>query len=158
MFFSLCKSLSMYLNERFINLHEAKTRRSGRKRIKMSKLSANILSFLGSSNNNATTMMSSSTKMNKAEIRPKAKLVSPTDANTIAKNRNGLVVVKDGLIGETLCREAFFEAEKIFKSGKLQQARMGKHSKIDTSYRADSIVWLTSEDDVVNKTKALKIV
>ena len=113
-----------------------------------SKLSANILSFLGSA--------SSSPKTTTKKEMKKAKYVTPTDADVIVRNRNGLIVVRDGLMGETLCREAFVEAENIFKKGKLQQAGMGKQSKVDTSYRGDSIVWLTSEDDVVNETKALK--
>ena len=114
-----------------------------------SKLSANILSLLGSAS------PSPKTTTKEKEVK-KAKYVTPTDADVIAKNRKGLVVVRDGLMGETLCREAFIEAENIFKKGKLQQAGMGKQSKVDTSYRGDSIVWLTSEDDVVNETKALK--
>eukprot|EP00938_MAST-03A_sp_MAST-3A-sp1_P006854 g6854.t1 len=114
-----------------------------------SKLHANILSFLGSA-------ASPSPKTTTKKKMMKAKYVTPTDADVIVRNRNGLIVVRDGLMGETLCREAFVEAENIFKKGKLQQAGMGKQSKVDTSYRGDSIVWLTSEDDVVNETKALK--
>jgi [Skp1-protein]-hydroxyproline N-acetylglucosaminyltransferase len=109
-------------------------------------LSKNILSFLGTTTSSTPTPNSTT----------KAKYVSPTDADVLARNENGHTVVKDGLMGETLCREALSEAEEIFKSGKMKTAGMGKRNKVDMSYRGDSILWLTSEDDVVAKTKALR--